>query len=128
MVAEHLIFLFFQLFLWSPAFLIFSIVYQYWTSPLSQIPSVHWSAPWSRCFILWQIYHGNRKHAHYIGHTKRAGEILPVIRVGPNEISLMSVDGIETVYNNEFDRSSYYRAFQNFGYAVAYYYAHTRPD
>jgi hypothetical protein len=121
-VIEILTFLFFrtQIFLWSPALLIFHIIYKYWTSPLSKMPSVHWSAHWSRCFILWQIYHDTRRHAHYVGHTQKATKILPVIRVGPNEISIMSVDGIETVYDNGFDRSSHYSAFYNFGYAIIY--------
>jgi hypothetical protein len=121
-VAEHINFSFFsiQLFLWSLIFLIVYIVYEYWTNPLSQIPSVHWSAPWSSCFILWQIYHGNRSHAHYAGHTKIAAKILPVIRIAPKEVSLMSSSGIQAVYGRGFDRSTYYRVFRNFGYVVAY--------
>lgn len=46
---------------------------------------------------------------------KHDGEILPLIRVGPNEISLMTTQGMKTVYDGGFDRTSHYSVFQNFG-------------
>lgn len=46
---------------------------------------------------------------------KHDGEIVPLIRVGPNEVSIMTTQGIKTVYDGEFERTSHYTVFENFG-------------
>ena len=89
-------------------------LYKHWTDPLARIPTIHWSASFSRCYILWQIYQNRRRYAHYDAHVEH-GEIRPVIRVAPNEVSIMTVQGIRIVYDGGFDRTSHYIAFQNFG-------------
>lgn len=85
---------------------------------LSALPSIHWSAPWCRVFILWQVYLDRRRLAHYAGHMSKAGRILPVIRVAPNEVSIMTTAGLDVVYKGAFDRSSHYSVFQNYGYGA----------
>ena len=103
--------------LWaSLIFLVVLIVHRHQSHPLSKIPSIHWSAPWSRCYILWQVYLDRRRWAHYAGHMKTPDRILPVVRVAPNEVSIMTIAGIDTVYKAGYDRSSHYLVFQNFGY------------
>ena len=84
------------------------------TDPLAPIPTIHWSAPFSRSYVIWQAYQNRRRYAHYDAHMKHDGEILPVIRVAPNEISIMTIQGIRTVYDGGYDRTSHYTAFQNF--------------
>lgn len=81
------------------AFLILYIVYRYVVhplvvSPLSRVPNAHPTAPFSSAWILWSRYVGKENVTVYNAH-KRLG---PMIRLGPNEISLNCVDGgIRTV-------------------------------
>lgn len=102
-------------FLYSFALLALYAFYKHWTDPLAQIPTIHWSAPYSRSYIIWQIYQNRRRYAHYDAHMKRDGEILPLIRVGPNEISMMTTQGIKIVYDGGFERTLHYTVFRNFG-------------
>ena len=46
---------------------------------------------------------------------RRDGDFVPLIRIGPNEVSIMTTQGIKTVYEGGFERTSQYAAFQNFG-------------
>jgi hypothetical protein len=100
-VAAVVVFLFFQ-YIIRPAFF----------SPLSQIPNAHWSAPFSRLWILWIrfVHRENRTlhHAH-----RRLG---PVIRVGPNELSINDLDSVRTVYQGGFEKPVWYSVFDNYGY------------
>ena len=89
--------------------------YKHRIDPLARIPSLHWSAPYSRIYILWQIYHNKRRYAHYDAHRSHDGEILPLIRVTPTEVSLMTTQGTKIVYDGGFERTSHYTVFQNFG-------------
>ena len=102
-------------FLMSIALLVLLTLYNHWIDPRTRIPTVHWSAPFSRSYIVWQIYQNRRRYAHYNAHVKHDGEILPLVRVAPNEVSIMTIPGIRMVYDGGFDRTSHYTAFQNFG-------------
>lgn len=81
------------------AFLILYVVYRYIVhplvvSPLSRVPNAHPTAPFSSAWILWTRYVGKENVTVYNAH-KRLG---PMIRLGPNEISVNCVDGgIRTV-------------------------------
>ena len=86
-------------------------LYKNWTDPLAPIPTIYCSAPFSRSYFIWQAYQNRRRYAHYDTHVKHDGEILPIIRVAPNEISIMTIQGIRTVYDGGFDRTSHYTAF-----------------
>ena len=99
----------------SAIIIVFILVHKHYANPLSKISSVHWSAPWSRCYILWQVYIDRRRFAHYEGHINESGHIQPVVRVAPNEISIMTLAGLDAVYKAGFDRSSHYQVFQNYG-------------
>ena len=103
------------LFLYSVALLALYAFYKHWTDPLARIPTIHWSAPFSRSYIIWQIYQNKRRYAHYDAHMKRDAEILPLIRVGPNEISMLTTQGIKIVYDGGFERTLHYTVFRNFG-------------
>ena len=97
------------------AFIALYALYKHWTNPLARIPTIHWSAPFCRIYILWQVYQNRRRYAHYDAHMKDGGKILPLIRVAPNEVSIMTIQGIRTVYDGGFERTLHYTAFQNFG-------------
>lgn len=104
-----------SLFLLSIASLILHALYKHWVDPLARIPTVHWSAPYSRSYIIWQTFQNRRRYAHYDAHMNHDGEIRPVIRVAPNEISIMTIQGVRTIYDGGFERTSHYTVFQNFG-------------
>ena len=57
--------------------------YKKWTDPLAPIPTIHWSAPFSHSYVIWQAYQNRRRYAHYDAHVKHDGEILPIIQVAP---------------------------------------------
>lgn len=105
----------FSLFQLSVAFFALYSFYKYWIDPLERIPAIHWSAPFSRGYILWQIYQNRRRYVHYDAHMGSEGKIVPVIRVGPKEISIMTIRGVKTVYEGGFERPSHYTVFKNFG-------------
>ena len=104
--------LFLSLFLF--ALLALHAFYKHFTNPLRRIPTIHWSAPFSRWYILWQVYQNRRRYAHYDAHMKRNGEVLPLIRVAPNEISIMTIQGVRVVYDGGFDMTPHYTTFRNF--------------
>lgn len=101
-------------------FLILILAYQYiifpiFLSPLSKIPNAHFTSSFSPGWMLWQrkAHHENRA---ILAAHQRCG---PVVRLGPNEISINCVEGgIRTVYGS-FDRHNWYtNAFQNYGYSL----------
>lgn len=89
--------------------------YKHRTDPLSRVPSLHWSAPFSRVYILWQIYQNKRRYAHSDAHWGEDGEVRPLVRVAPTEVSIMTIEGTKIVYDGGFERTSHYTVFQNFG-------------
>ncbi|KAK4249572.1 cytochrome P450 [Corynascus novoguineensis] len=80
-------------------------------SPLSRIPNAHWSAPFSRLWILW-IRRAHRENRTLHSAHRRLG---PVIRVGPNELSINDFDCVRTVYQGGFEKPSWYSVFDNYG-------------
>lgn len=70
------------------------IIHPLFLSPLSRIPSAHVTASLSPIWILWLRYIGKENVTVYEAH-KRLG---PLVRLGPNEVSVNCVDGgIRTV-------------------------------
>lgn len=80
-------------------------------SPLAKLPNAHWSAPYSRLWILNKRYNKRENRALLAAH-QRLG---PVIRVAPYELSIDDVDCVRTVYSGGFDKSSWYSVFDNYG-------------
>lgn len=92
------------------------MIFVYRVHPLSHIPSIHWSAPLTNGYLLYLLYSGSRRVVLYDAHTGRQGlsQSLPVLRVGPKEVSIMSSEGIRLVHGGGFERSSWYEVFKNF--------------
>ncbi|KAK4100526.1 hypothetical protein N658DRAFT_390511, partial [Parathielavia hyrcaniae] len=80
-------------------------------SPLSRIPNAHWSAPFSCLWILWVRFVRIENRTLYSAH-RRLG---PIIRVGPNELSVNDVDSVRTVYQGGFEKPAWYSVFDNYG-------------
>ena len=92
-------------------------VYDYFLSPLAKLPSIHWSARLTRGNILYTKYFSSVRHAHYNAHLNRQGDcgFRPILRTGPAEVSIMTTDGVQTVFGGGFDRPPWYDVFSNFG-------------
>ena len=89
-VAGALVPLAFYKFVISPAFL----------SPLAKVPSAHWSAPFSPLWILWIRYRRQENRKLHAAHLRLG----PVIRLGPNEISVNDLTGLRIVYGGGFEK------------------------
>ncbi|KAK0628885.1 cytochrome P450 family protein [Bombardia bombarda] len=87
------------------------LVYPALLSPLAQIPSAHWSSPISRLWILWIRYTHRENRTLHALHR----QLGPVVRVGPNELSVDGVDSVRTVYQGGFDKPVWYSVFDNYG-------------
>jgi len=88
-------------------------VHPVFISPLSRVPHAHWSAAFSSGWILWIRYNCREISTVYKAHKKHG----PVIRLGPNEISVNCVKGgIQTVYVGGFEKHEWYsNLFDNYG-------------
>jgi hypothetical protein len=82
-------------------------------SPLAKIPNAHWSSSLSPIWIL-----SVRKRYKELQTIHKAHQRLgPVIRLGPNEVSVNCVDGgIKTIYSGGFEKDEWYAYFANYGY------------
>lgn len=89
------------------------VIYPVFFSPLSPIPNAHWSAPFSRLWILSYRLVSRDTFAVHAAHQRKG----PIIRLGPNEISVNSVDGgIRTVYAGGYEKGDWYlNVFSNYG-------------
>ncbi|KAJ5146150.1 uncharacterized protein N7515_000714 [Penicillium bovifimosum] len=85
--------------------------------PLSHVPPLHWSTPFSRLNQLYTTYYHDRHFANYDAHKEVPGKrkFRPVVRVGPNEVSLMTAAGVRTVYGGNFEKAAWYEVFSNYG-------------
>lgn len=81
------------------------VLYVFLLSPLSKIPSAHWTARLSRTWLLYIQWTGAEHAVKMAAHA----HLGPVVVIGPNEISVSGIDdGVDVVYGGGFDRSSLY--------------------
>ncbi|KAH0287189.1 putative cytochrome P450 monooxygenase [Aureobasidium namibiae CBS 147.97] len=82
-------------------------------SPLSKIPAAHPTASFTPAWILWTRW-CSRENTTVLAAHERLG---PLIRLGPNEISVNCVNGgIRTVYTGGFEKGEWYsNAFSAYG-------------
>ncbi|CAD6446339.1 33155921-59ed-4708-986e-86a03f7298ff [Sclerotinia trifoliorum] len=94
------------------------------SSPLNAIPNAHITAPFSRLWLLWIRARGVEFSTHLAAH-RRLG---PVIRIGPREISIDCIkDGVRTVYGGNWDKSSLYDNFTQFGFSPLFAIRQAKP-
>ncbi|PQE31157.1 cytochrome P450 monooxygenase protein [Rutstroemia sp. NJR-2017a WRK4] len=87
------------------------------SSPLNAIPNASLTAPFSRAWLLW-IRATSTEYSTCLAAHRRHG---PVIRIGPNEISVNSIDdGVRTIYGGNWEKSSMYDMFTQFGWGKSH--------
>jgi hypothetical protein len=88
------------------------LIYPALISPLSRVPNAHWSASFSSAWILWVRFTNHENRERHGAHLENG----PVVRLGPNEISVNCVDGgIRSVYGSGFEKGDWYSIFDNYG-------------
>ena len=81
-------------------------------SPLSRIPNAHFTAPILPLWMWWKRRKGTENRTIYSLHQRHG----PVVRIGPNELSVNSIDGLRTIYTGGFEKTDWYRGiFLNYG-------------
>lgn len=89
------------------------ILAPFFFSPLSKIPSAHWSAGLSARWINSLRLDGKTGVSETLSAHKRLG---PIIRLSPDEISVASLDGLRKIYSGGFEKDeSYAQEFMNYG-------------
>lgn len=100
--ACALLFLLFYRYIIAPAFV----------SPLSKIPNAHFTAPILPVWMWWKRRAGTQSRTIFSAHEKLG----PVVRLGPNEISVNSPAGLRTIYLGGFEKHEWYSSvFLNYG-------------
>lgn len=94
------------------AYLIHSICWSLFISPLSQIPG-----PKAFALTKWRLayedYKGSRTRKIHALHA----EYGPVVRIGPNEVAFNSLSALRTIYGagSGFERTDFYHMFAAYG-------------
>lgn len=93
------------------------VSYSHFCDGLSHIPAIHWSAKWSRCHLLWTKYSHSTKLICYDAHLNCNGKhgFRPLVRVAPDEVSIMTSEGVRVVWGGDYERSPWYGVFSNYG-------------
>jgi hypothetical protein len=87
------------------------LIYPTFLSPLAAIPNAHFTSSFSNVWMTWQRYRGQPNKAIHSAHTRLG----PVVRLGLTEISVNSVEGLNTVYGGNFEKDKFYIPFTNYG-------------
>ncbi|OTA54176.1 cytochrome P450 [Hypoxylon sp. EC38] len=87
------------------------ILYPAIFSPLSKVPKAHWSCSISPAWILWARFKSRENRTLHAAHQQHG----PIVRIGPNELSVNSVDAVKTIYQGGFDKHQWYSLFDNYG-------------
>ncbi|KAK2784537.1 hypothetical protein FQN52_008958 [Onygenales sp. PD_12] len=93
-----------------------TLVYKYiivpaFLSPLSKVPNAHFTSPVLPTWIWWKRRNSTAKDILYSLHSKYG----PVVRLGPNELSVNSASGLRTIYVGGFEKDDWYHnAFINY--------------
>lgn len=88
------------------------IIYPAFLSPLSRIPNANITVSVSPLWILWKRWLSKELSAIHAAH-KKCGRI---VRLGPNEVSVNSDEGLRVVYAGGFEKHEFYpNLFDNYG-------------
>src|SRR2546423_1178374 len=85
----------------------FWLIYYYLISPiflcpLSRIPNAHFTCPIVPIWIWWKRRTGFETRSIFAAHQKHGH----IVRLGPNEVSVASLDGLRQIYLAGFERAS----------------------
>ncbi|KAK5680887.1 hypothetical protein LTS10_006645 [Elasticomyces elasticus] len=81
------------------------------SSPLSKLPPAHWTSHLSARWFDRQCATAGELKTLYATH-QRLG---PIVRLGPNEVSVVSEEGLKKVYTAGLDKSNWYDSFRVYG-------------
>lgn len=88
------------------------VLLPFFFSPLSKIPNAHFSAPIFPLWIWSERRNGTGVRTLLALHEKHG----PVVRLGPNEISVNSAEALRTIYIGGFEKYKWYHDFfMNYG-------------
>ncbi|KAL2218219.1 putative cytochrome P450 monooxygenase [Thermoascus aurantiacus ATCC 26904] len=88
------------------------VIFPSFISPLSKIPNAHFTSPILPIWIWWKRREGVEVRTIYSLHQKHG----PVVRLGPNELSVNSAGGLRTIYTGGFEKHPWYHGvFLNYG-------------
>ncbi|KAI1104921.1 cytochrome P450 [Jackrogersella minutella] len=87
------------------------IIYPTIISPLSKVPNAHWSCAISPAWILRARFESRENRTLHAAHQHHG----PVVRIGPNELSVNSTEGVKAIYQGGFDKHRWYSVFDNYG-------------
>jgi cytochrome P450 len=79
-------------------------------SPLSKLPAAHPTSHFASTWIWWRRRTGRESRSIFAAH-QRCG---PVVRLGPNEVSIASQEGLRKVYFSGFTRTTWVLPFRNY--------------
>ncbi|ODV85091.1 hypothetical protein CANARDRAFT_8219 [[Candida] arabinofermentans NRRL YB-2248] len=85
-------------------------LYPLFFHPLSKIPGPSICAL-TKYWILYQSWSENRNRYVDALHLKYG----PIVRIGPSEVDISDADYLKDIYVNNFDKSSFYAQFGNYG-------------
>jgi hypothetical protein len=86
------------------------VLYPYLFHPLSRIPNAHPLAPFSSLWILWTRYCDRELENVHQSHQKLGS----VVRIGPNELSVNSVEGVRAVHTRALYKPKWYECFTHY--------------
>ncbi|KAI0183491.1 cytochrome P450 [Xylaria flabelliformis] len=98
------------------------LLYPAFFSPLAKIPTPHWTCSISDAWILYARFCSLENRTLQVAH-KKCG---PIVRVGPRELSVNSVEAVKTIYQGGFDKHYWYSVFDNFGFPCTFSSLHSR--
>ncbi len=91
--------------------LYYGIIYPLFLSPLAKIPSAHPTAALSSFWIEYHRRIGREIRCIYDAHRRHG----PVVRLGPKELSVASLDGLRKIYVGGLEKHNWYKEFMNYG-------------
>lgn len=80
-------------------------------SALSKIPAAHWTAHFSASWMSRRRKLGCESRSIFAAHRRHG----PVVRLGPDEVSVMSLEGVRKIYGGGFERTRWFDEFMNYG-------------
>jgi hypothetical protein len=80
-------------------------------SPLARVPNAHWSCSISPVWVLSARLQSRENKTLYEAHRKHG----PVVRIGPGEVSINTMEYVKIVYQGGFDKHEWYSVFHNYG-------------
>lgn len=100
------------------------IIFPCYLSPLARIPNAHFTAPILSTWIDSKRRNGTEVQTIYDLHQKHG----PVVRLGPDELSVNSLSGLKCIYSGAFEKHEWYQEmFVNFGMENLVTMLHNKP-